>query len=114
VHNRVMRVDGDARKRLVPDNFRPTPVFTDRQWHKVDVLRDCDTGLIQVYVDAYDPETATPYFELTDKSYEWGHLAIGSFDDHASFAGILIEGEARTPATPPSADSVQLVEQPAP
>jgi len=104
VHNTLMRVDGDTRKRLVPEDYRPTPVFTDREWHKVDVLRNADTGLIQIYVNAYDPATATPYFEVIDKTYEWGHLAIGSFDDFASFSGILIEGQARKPASPPNAD----------
>lgn len=104
VHNTVMRVDGDTRQRLMPDGFRPEPIFTDRTWHKVDVLRNCDTGLTQIFVDAYDPAAATPYFEFTDKTYEWGHLAIGSFDDHASFANVLIEGQARQPASPPTAD----------
>lgn len=103
-HNTVMRVDGPTRKRLMPDTYTPKPVMVDRAWHKVDVLRDCDTGRIQIFVDAYDPATARPYFEITDKTYEWGHLAIGSFDDHASFARILIEGEARRPAAPPTAD----------
>lgn len=96
VHNTILRVDGDSRQRLLPDDFNPPPIMTDRAWHKVDVLRNCDTGLIQVYVDATDASTAEPYFEVYDKTYEWGRIAIGSFDDFASFARIAIEGQART------------------
>ncbi|HON68308.1 MAG TPA: hypothetical protein PLS23_17605 [Phycisphaerae bacterium] len=112
VHNTIIRVDGQTRQRILPDNFHPAPVMTDREWHKVDVLRNADTGLIQVYVDAYDEATARPYFEVTDRTYEWGHLALGSFDDFASFAQIRIEGEARKPATPPTADRAAPASQP--
>ncbi len=104
-HNTIVRVDGQTRRRLTADNFNPKPIFTDTRWHKVDVLRDADTGRIQVYVDAFDQKTAKPYFEMTDKTYEWGAIALGSFDDYASFANILIEGEARKPAHALTADS---------
>ncbi|MBI4580841.1 MAG: hypothetical protein HY718_14125, partial [Planctomycetes bacterium] len=103
-HNAIIRVDGATRTTLTPDADRPKAVMTDRNWHKVDLLRDCDTGRIQVFVDAYDAKTARPYFEVTDKTYDWGFIALGSFDDYASFAHILIEGEARKPASPPSTD----------
>jgi len=99
-HNTIMRVDGDTRVRLLPEGFRPSPVMTDRNWHKVDVLRNCDTGLIQVYVDAFDEQSARPYFEVSDKAYEWGFIGLGSFDNRAGFARVLIEGDARRPAAP--------------
>lgn len=111
-HNTVMRVDGATRQRLMPENYKPRPVMVDRAWHKVDVLRDCDRGLIQIFVDAYDPATAKPYFEVTDRTYDWGHLAVGSFDDHASFARILIEGEARKPSDPPTTDRAAVASKP--
>jgi hypothetical protein len=104
-HNTIMRVDGTTRKRLLPDTYNPPPIMTDRQWHKVDVLRDCDTGSIQVYVDARDAATAKPYFQVVDKTYEWGFVGIGSFDDFASFAKIMIEGEGRKPAALPVVDT---------
>lgn len=104
VHNTLMRVDGATRRRLLPESHLPPPVLTDHEWHKVDVLRNADTGAIQVFIDAFDPETATPYFEITDRTYEWGFIAVGSFDDFASFDHILIEGQARKPAAPPVMD----------
>jgi hypothetical protein len=104
-HNTIIRVDGGTRRRIMPDRVFPRPVITDAGWHKVDVLRNCDTGSIQVFVDARDEKTARPYFEVIDRTYEWGFIALGSFDDFASFGQILIEGEARKPATPASADA---------
>ena len=93
-HNTLWRVDGQTRTRMLPADVRPPPAMPDLAWHKVDVIRDADTGLIQVFVDAYDP-AAKPLFEATDKTYEWGRVAIGSFDDFASFARVLIEGQGR-------------------
>lgn len=99
MHNMVVRVDGANRSALVQASEQPPPTLTDKAWHKVDLLRNCDTGLIEVYVDAYD-EDAEPVFRLTDRTYDWGHVGVGSFDDHASFDHILIEGEARETARP--------------
>jgi len=92
--NTVVRVDGDSRTDLLPPGKRPTPAITDRQWHKVDVLRDLKTGAITVYVDAYEAG-AQPWAQLRDGTYPWGHIALGSFDAQASFAHLLIEGEAK-------------------
>jgi hypothetical protein len=93
-HNTIVRVDGQTRRSLLPAAPVPAPAITDRQWHKVDVIRDADSGLIQIYVDAFEPG-AKPLFEVRDRTYEWGHIALGSFNDHASFDHVLIEGQAR-------------------
>ena len=98
-HNALVRVDGQTRVSLIPPASRPPPTLTDTAWHKVDILRDVNAGTIEVYVDAYD-ETARPVFRAADRTYEWGHIGIGSFDDHASFASMKIEGEARAAARP--------------
>ncbi len=90
-HNGLIRVDGDSRRTLQPDNPYPPPAIMDADWHKVDILRDVDAGTIKVYVDEQEP----PVFDVIDDTYDWGKVAIGSFDDHASFAGILIGGDAR-------------------
>ncbi|MEP0845093.1 MAG: hypothetical protein HRF43_20510 [Phycisphaerae bacterium] len=102
-HNAFVRVDGDSRTSLVPPGRRPPPTMTDQAWHKVDVVRDVDAGTIKVYVDAFD-ESAPPVFDLVDRTYEWGLIGLGSFDDHASFARIKIEGQARPPAAKPRVD----------
>lgn len=98
-HNALVRVDGQTCVSLIPPASRPPPTLTDTAWHKVDILRDVNAGTIEVYVDAYD-ETARPVFRAADRTYEWGRIGIGSFDDHASFASMKIEGEARATARP--------------
>ncbi len=95
-HNSIMRVDGETRQQLVPDSRSIPPAIADRAWHKVDVLRDVDAGTIKVFVDAYDASTPA-LFSIIDRTYDWGFIALGSFDDHASFTRIIIDGQARKP-----------------
>jgi len=103
VHTAVMCVEGDRRRSLAPEGWRPRPPLTDLAWHKVDVLRDFDAGKIVVKVDAAD-ENSPALFDVIDRTYEWGHVGLGSFDDHASFGRVLIRGEARRPLQPPVVD----------
>ncbi len=94
-HNAIIRVDGETRTSLIPPGSQePIAHMLDKAWHKVDLLRDVDSGLITVYVDAYDAD-AKPCMQVTDKTYDWGHVGLGSFNDHASFAHLLIEGQTR-------------------
>jgi hypothetical protein len=97
--NTIVRVDGGSRVSLVAPARHPAPIITDAAWHKVDVLCDASKGSIEVYVDAYDPSDP-PVFKIVDRTYEWGHVGLGSFDDHASFANVKIEGEARRTSPP--------------
>ncbi len=102
-HNVLMRVDGQTRRSLLPPGLQPPPAIRDGNWHQVSVIRDADTGRIRVYVDARslnDP----PVFDVVDKTYEWGFIGLASFDDHASFARVLIEGQARRPGAQPAMD----------
>lgn len=94
-HNALVRVDGQSRTALVPPLQRPKPTLVDREWHKVDVVRDVSAGTIKVYFDAFD-ESARPVFDVVDRTYDWGYVGLGSFDDHASFARFRIEGEGRS------------------
>lgn len=102
-HNNLIRVDGPTRQTLIPKVDQPKPAIVDKEWHKVDVQRNCDTGDIKVFVDAFDRE-APPLFHVVDKTYDWGYIGFGSFDDHASFAHIMIEGQGRSPQTPAVSD----------
>ena len=96
----VTRVDGHSVQPLSRSMSLSSPeskagVLTDGAWHKIDILRNSDTGSIQIYVDAYDEQTR-PCFETKDTRYEWGSIGVGSIETPAQFAKILIEGQART------------------
>lgn len=94
-HNTLVRVDGADRKALVPATRDRPPTITDRDWHRVDILRDADSGVIKVYVDADPAAPPSPAIEARDRTYPWGTIALGSFEHHASFARLAIEGQAR-------------------
>ncbi len=105
VHNNIIRVDGETRESLLPADEQRRPAITDRQWHRVDLVRDVDSGSIRVWVDLdlAAPEQP-PLFEVTDRTYEWGFVGLASFDDHASFGRFGIDGQARSPTTPAFTD----------
>ncbi len=104
-HNNLIRVDGDTRRALLPADPNRRPAITDQNWHLVEVIRYADAGTIRVFVDRdKGGEYAAPLFEATDRTYDWGTIALASFDDHASFGRLAIEGQARPAATPPTGD----------
>ncbi len=104
-HNNLIRVDGDTRRALLPADANRRPAITDQHWHLVEVIRYADAGTIRVFVDRdKGGQYAAPLFEATDKTYDWGTIALASFDDHASFGRLAIEGQARPATTPPTID----------
>jgi len=102
VHNMLIRVDGDTRQPLLPAGSLPL-TLTDNAWHKVDIQRDVEKGTITVYFD-YDAGHREPLIQITDRTYEWGFVGLGSFNDYGSFGRVVIEGEARMPAQLPAID----------
>jgi hypothetical protein len=105
VHNNLIRVDGQTRQSLLPADASRRPAIVDCNWHRVDVVRDVDAGTIKVYVDLdRGPKDQPPLFEAVDRTYDWGFVALASFDDHASFGRLGIEGEARPAHRAPDAD----------
>lgn len=101
----LVRVEGQNRTSLVPPGRRPTPLAAGPDWHKLDLIRDVDAGTITVYLDAYDPQTK-PWLEVKDLAYDWGHIALGASGGPASFAHLLISGQARPPGTKTSKATV--------
>jgi len=96
VHNNLIRVDGQTRQSLLGADATRRPAIVDRDWHRVDVVRDVDTGTIKVYVDLdRGPKDSPPLFEAVDCTYDWGLVALASFDDYASFGRFGIEGQGR-------------------
>ena len=56
-----------------------TPAGTawDEQWHDVKIVRKIDSGLIEIYWD----DMRVPVRMATDKTFAWGQVGLGSFDD---------------------------------
>jgi hypothetical protein len=62
----------------------------DDEWHKVRIVRDVDSGKIDVFYD----DMKTPVMTATDKTFTWGQVGIGSFDDTAMWDDIELRGVA--------------------
>jgi hypothetical protein len=60
----------------------------DTKYHTVRIIRDAETGTIDVYIDDMD----TPVMHTVDKTFTSGTLGIGSFDDTGNFNEVTVWG----------------------
>jgi hypothetical protein len=79
-------------------NNAPRTMITDKQakgtpwtegWHDVKVIRRIEDGSMEVYFD----DMRTPYMTARDKTFSWGQIGIGTFDDHGNFDDVVLRGE---------------------
>jgi len=61
----------------------------DDKWHHVRIKRNAETGSIAVFFDDMDE----PVMTAIDKSFAWGQIGVGSFDDIADFDNIKLRGK---------------------
>ena len=69
------------------DNKKEVP--WDDQWHTVKVIRDNQSGSIDVFFD----DMKTPHLSIFDKSFGKGRIGIGSFDDMNTFDDVRLYGK---------------------
>ncbi len=60
----------------------------DDAWHRVRVTRQVASGEIKIYFDDLDK----PVMEAVDKTFAWGQVGIGSFDDTGDWAEVKLYG----------------------
>lgn len=84
-------VNGAARK-MITENDSPGIPWTNG-WHDVKVSFQKDSGLMQVYFD----DMQNPVFTAHDKTFQWGRIGIGTFDDNGNFDNVTLRGEAIRP-----------------
>ena len=60
-------------------------------WHNVKVVRRVDDGAMEVYFD----DMKKPYMTAKDKTFAWGQVGIGTFDDHGNFDDVVVRGTLR-------------------
>ena len=63
----------------------------DNEWHTVRVSRNAETGVIAVYFD----DMKTPIMTATDKTFRWGRVGVGSFDDTGDWDDFRLRGYLR-------------------
>ena len=61
-------------------------------FHKVRIVRDAESGLIEVYFD----DMENPVMKTVDKTFTYGQLGFGSFDDVGRFDNVKVWGKRAT------------------
>ena len=60
----------------------------DEQWHHVWITRDTKSGSIQIFYD----DMESPVMTASNKTFSWGRVGIGSFDDTGDWDNIQLRG----------------------
>jgi hypothetical protein len=64
----------------------------DDKWHTVRITRDTENGTIAVYYD----DMKNPVMAATDKTFRWGRVGVGSFDDTGDWDDFRLRGYLRS------------------
>lgn len=84
--NQIFIVDGAPRKAITKNGSAGTP--WDDDWHQVKIVRRVKDGTIEVYFD----DMEKPHMTAVDKTFAWGQVGIGTFDDHGNWDDIELRG----------------------
>ncbi|MEZ6096765.1 MAG: hypothetical protein R3C03_21495 [Pirellulaceae bacterium] len=79
----IMIVNNAARTPLT-QNEQSVP--WDDEWHHVTLIRDVESGMIEIYFD----DISKPLMTVNDKTFGSGRIGIGSFDDVNQFDNIKL------------------------
>jgi hypothetical protein len=87
--NQIFIVNGAARKKISRTSTAGTP--WDDRWHRIKVARRVADGAIEVFFD----DMKMPIMTAQDKTFTWGQVGIGSFDDSGNWADISVRGRRK-------------------
>jgi hypothetical protein len=85
--NQIFIVNNEPRKKISTTSTAGTP-WTDG-WHHARVVRKVEGGTIEIYFD----DMEKPAMTATDKTFAWGQVGIGTFDDTGNFDDVLVYGK---------------------
>ena len=82
--NQIFIVNDAAREKI---STKTTPgTAWDDNWHHVKLARDVQSGAIAVYFD----DMQSPVMTAADKTFAWGQVGLGSFDDLGDWDNVLV------------------------
>ena len=84
--NQIFIVDDKPRTKISLTSTDGTD--WDDQWHDVKIERRVSDGTINVYFD----DMKNPVMTAKDKTFTWGRVGLGSFDDTADFDNVRLYG----------------------
>jgi hypothetical protein len=84
--NQIFIVNGAGRVKI---STRTTPgTAWDDAWHQVRIVRSVVEGDTAVYFD----DMQSPVMTAQDKTFAWGQIGIGAFDDLGNFDDVILRG----------------------
>ncbi len=87
--NQIFIVNGADRVKISKTTSKGTP--WDDKYHDVKIVRQTDSGLIEIYFD----DMKAPVMTAQDKTFTWGRVGIGSFDDTGNWAEVKVWGKKK-------------------
>ncbi|MBL8798611.1 MAG: hypothetical protein JNM56_32240 [Planctomycetia bacterium] len=84
--NQIFIVNNEPRKKISTKTTDGTN--WDDAWHHIRIVRKVGDGTIEVYYD----DLKTPVMTATDKTFTWGRVGVGSFDDTGNWTDIKLRG----------------------
>ena len=83
----IFIVNDAPRTMITVDQAKGTP-WTEG-WHNVKVVRRVADGAMDVYFN----DMKRPLMTAKDKTFTWGQVGIGTFDDHGNFDDFTLRGK---------------------
>jgi hypothetical protein len=87
--NQIFIVNDAARVKISTKSTKGTP-WTDA-WHHVKVVRKIADGIIEVYFD----DMKVPAMTAQDRTFEWGQVGVGTFDDTTNWDDVKVHGRRK-------------------
>ena len=85
--NQIFIVDGSPRTKISTKTTEGTP--WDDEWHHVRIIRDVESGRIEVYFD----DMNEPAMVAENATFKSGPIGLGSFDDTTAWDDLQLRGE---------------------
>ncbi len=107
--SQIFIVKEAPRTPITINNKGGIPWESDR-WHEVKLVRKVEAGTIEVFFD----DMETPAKTATDKTFQWGMIGLGSFDDLGMWDDVKINGieiSGKTPVLPTPKRSEKTVQK---
>ncbi|MBL7646216.1 MAG: hypothetical protein JNK74_08520 [Candidatus Hydrogenedentes bacterium] len=90
--NSIFLVNGAPRVSIAQKRTNGTDWKTG--YHRVRIERNTESGTIKVYFN----DMKTPVMETVDKTFLYGEVGLGSFDDTGNFDNLIVRGVLHKPA----------------
>ena len=86
-HSSQIMIVNDAPRVMITKSKSPGIPWDDK-WHDVKIVRRIADGAIEIYFD----DMKKPVMTAIDKTFTWGQVGLGSFDDNGNWDDFKLHG----------------------